>query len=365
MFKKYWLGCLLLALPWLSVQAAEVCTAMSDSDNSYIKAKQSDALAIAELQKRMDDFIKLAKKSSQQGFKMKQLITQMSRFDASQDVLRKELKEMPDKFSLYGGIERSDVVTALDWGKYKIAVVQYEYQGQVVEEAQAFFCATGGCRLSNLLERGKAPEKIALRFIHRLKFSQWKGEGCPKAKASYAILPSIGPSSSANPLQVYVKYSKGYPPLKPELLAKQDALLKASMGSFYRCVERVRKYKLDDLYADETHTELKSFLSDCTVNMELGNMVPVLRGNTLTYLPPVSLINVLQNRDLEPLASIAESGVHYKVYGVKGAQAPANTLIVLPLVGNGSSKIDWDYFNRDFSYLLLTPGFKRLLSRSS
>lgn len=359
------LALLCCLLPLTAVQAEQVCASLSDSQKVWVTGHRSSDASLHELQKRMDDFIALAQQSSSKGFKMKTLITQYSRFDASQEHVAKELKTMPDKYSLYGGIDRASVVMSVDWGQYKVAVVQYSYQGQVAEEAQAFFCARGGCRISNILERGKLPEDIALRFIHRLKRTNWQGSDCPSKPASYALAPSVGPTGAGSSLTVHLNYSIKFPPLNPEEAALPDALLRASMGDFYRCVKQARQHETDDLYSDTSYSAVKSFLSDCTLNMDLGSMVPVLRGSKLSYLPPISLMNLLRDSQLQPLAWVTDNGVNYRVYEVKAENQSVTTLMMLPLVGNNKVKMDWNYFGHDFSYLYLTPGFKRLVSVSS
>lgn len=365
MSKVHWIVILSCLLPLAAVHANEVCADLSQTQSVLVKGQKSSATSVRELQKRTDDFIALAKRASEPTFRMKQLITQYSRFDASQDSIAKELKSIPDKYSLYGGIERASIVAAFDWGKYKLAVVQYRYQGQVAEEVQAFFCTQGGCRISNILDRAELPEEIALRFVHRLKTTNWQGVQCPDKSVSYSLAPTFGPKGNGHALKVYLSFSEKLPALKPEEAIKPDAPLKASMGNFYRCIEQARTYNTDDLYADASYGAVKSFLSNCTLNMDLGSMVPVLRGSKLSYLPPISLINVLRDSALKPLAWVTENGVSYRVYGVKTDNQPITTLIVLPLVGQDNLKMDWRYFGHDFSYLFLTPGFKRLISLNS
>jgi hypothetical protein len=316
--------------------AKDMCINVDDSNSMQMKVGITEMSQILPMQKLLDEFIATAKQSMTDKSDNKRLINKFSKFDASQSHLVKELAAIPDKFSLYSGIASAKISHSFEWGSYRVAVVDYSYQGQVAQEAQAFFCTNSGCRLSNVFERGKGPEDIALRLVHQLKFNKWKSDTCPSSSATYSVLPTVNRVRGQNPIEVYVSF---YPKKAGTLLAKTneekadpDFKLKKTIGNFYRCVEMAREQDTDVLYADTSNLVVKAFLSNCTLNMDLGNMTPIVRGSTKTFLPPISLINTLKNPDLKPLAIIKDNEVEYQILGLVNEEN-SGSLIVLPLVG--------------------------------
>lgn len=350
-----------------AANAKDMCLNVDDSNNMKMKIEMSEMADIAPMQKLLDEFIDTAKQSTSENFDNKRLINKFSKFDSSQLHLTKELAAIPDKFSLYGGIDSAKISQSFEWGSYRIAVVNYAYQGQIAQEAQAFFCTNSGCRLSNIFERGKGPEDIALRLVHQLKFNNWKSDACPTSLATYSVLPTVNRVRGQNPIDIYVSF---YPRKAGTLIAKTDEekadpdfMLKGTVGNFYRCVEMAREQDTDALYADSSNLVVKAFLSNCTLNMGLENMTPIVRGATKTFLPPISLIDTLKDPDLKPLAIIKENEVEYQILGLV-SEGNVGSLIVLPLVGEKTKRLDWNYFNQDISSLLLMPGLKKTVSNS-
>lgn len=348
-----------------SLSAKDMCLNVDDSNSMKVKVGVTEMSKISPMQKLLDEFIVAAKQSTTDKFDNKRLINKFSKFDASQSHLVKELAAIPDKFSLYGGIASAKISHSFDWGSYRIAVVDYAYQGQVAQEAQAFFCTNSGCRLSNIFERGKGPEDIALRLVHQLKFNKFKSDACPSNSATYSVLPTVNRIRGQNPIDVFVSF---YPKKPTTNLANSekekadpDFKLKGIVGNFYRCVEMAREQDTDALYEDKSNLVVKSFLSNCTLNMDLGNMTPIVRGSTLTYLPPISLIDTLKDPSLKSIAVLKNNDVEYQVLGLVNDDK-VGSLIVLPLVGDKIKRIDWKYFNQDISSLLLMPGLKKTVS---
>ncbi len=351
---------LVLSCIALTASAQDVCLNVDDSTNLILKASSTKSSEVVVLQKLLDEFIATAKQSGDKKFDKKRLLNKFSKFDASKSHLQKEWMKMPDKFSLYTGIDSAIIGQSFDWGSYKVAVVQYEYQGQKAQEAQAFFCTKSGCRLSNILERANMAEEIALRFFHQLKFNQWKSDVCPSYAPTYSVIPTVNRVSKQFPIDVFVKFNPDKVLTKKAKL-DPDGKLKNDVGSFFRCIDTARKQDIDALYSDASNLLVKAFLSDCTVNMDLGNMVPVLRGSKIVYLPPISLMNTLKDSTLKPLAMLRDNEVDYQVLGLMNEEH-VSSLLVLPLVGSSTRRIDWNYFDRNISNLLLTPELKRTIS---
>jgi hypothetical protein len=344
------------------VLADQFCLDIHGSKKASLSIEQGEPEDIKLMQKLLDDFIRLAKQSDAPNFDNNLLVNKFSKFDSSQNHLQKEMNVIAGKFSLYKNIDSANVVQAFEWGNYKLAVVEYGFSGALIPEAQAFFCTPSGCQLSNIFERAKTPEKLILRFFNQLKFNNWKADNCPTKPATFSVTPTVNATNNGNPLDVFIQTEPAlsFNDLKEGVAPTSENVLKANMGSFYRCVEHARRFTNDELYADPSQGIVKDFLSDCAVNMTIANLVPVMRGNTLTYIPPASLMGVFQDADIKSLGRITEKTVTYQVYGVV-EQERVSTFFVLPIVGGSNAKIDWEYYDLDQVHYLLTEGFKRLV----
>lgn len=334
--------------------AAPLCVDMAANASLVMKLEQLQGNELAPLQKLMDEYIAQASLDIEHKVNQRETLLRLfSKFDGSQHHLASELSNIPDRFSLYKGIDSARLISAFDWGNYKVAVARYQYQDQQIEEAQAFFCTESGCRISNLFERPDQPADMALRFLHQFKFNKWQGNSCPERPVDFSIAPSLGPDKHRDSLDVYISARVTSP-------TENDEAFALSVGHFFPCIEYARQRDANTLYQEPASGQVTDFLNQCTLGMDSGSMTPVLRGDKVTYLPPVSLILALQDARLSALAFIDLQDTRYQVLATLNGRH-IGSLLVLPLSTDNSSKIDWQKYDQTLTNTMLTPEFKAFL----
>ena len=283
-----------------------------------------------------DQFISLARRNDTE--RIQRLF---SRLDGSFEYLQQELEQIPDKFSLYEGLQGYNVRGIYRWGQYALLLVEYRHQRGELVMAEPLLC-TNLCQMSNIFERPTEAVDQVSEFIYTHRRNLSPRVDCPADTLSEAIYPEVLISRD-NPLVAYLD-SGALAGIGTEAPLIEQAQIPDNLRGCYRQIQDFGE-GLEQSVLEQRAGEV---LAQCATTNDAGIMIPVVelsRPPQLSFYGLVAFLGLLQEGDSLTTLGVIEDTRHQVVLVRSDREAFTPRMVVLPLrTVDGQPRFDWNYF---------------------
>jgi hypothetical protein len=337
-----------LCIPYLDNKQIVASLDLADSDTST-KAKEA-----------LDVYLKLAKTPNSK------VLSTLTQLDSSQAYAISQLKQMPDLYSSYAGIQRYDTLQAFHWGNYVMFYTQYQHTNGSAQMLDTALC-TNLCQISNAMERPNEPEDLASRYFQYVRLAKDQAYKCDSPGQQKVLVEPTVRLNKSHPLEVALNVTFTRTPLSnPFQIGWGQTVSSTESKSLItsKC-ESVSKNLFKDLInADKARDilpdEQNQFLSACTVNMKTKSVVPIInlsnkKRELLALIPFGQLIADATSTDL-----VAKfEGKTHDIFVLELVNG-GSYLVTLPMLKTKNGyMLDWQQYGTAPGEILTTAPFAR------
>ncbi len=321
----------------VEICSKELCLQASRGDGFVVGLSQAADALVADAV--FDKYMEYAKTNDFLSIK-----EMYSKEDGSMEYFMSSPIPMAEKFSNYKDIKSIDKEAVFKWGQYTVLLHRYVYGAHAISLGTMFECRSQ-CFLSNVFERPDDNVDMLSWFL--MDFSSGLNRvSCPEDRKIVSIYPNKN-ISKKNPISIYLVSdfsADGLVDLSGALSAKQ-------LG----CINQMKA--LGGGKAD-----MEVFLQQCTENIDMGTMYPVIVKEGDTLVKKHIDIDIFSRLISGEKAVKYVGDIKYKQWDVVVVVVEdidnRKYLLAIPFTDRGALVvIDWGFFGTSAGFLMTMPAF--------
>lgn len=282
-----------------------------------------------------------------------------SKLDGSRDKVIYDIGNI-DKYSNFNKISSfKKTGDPYLWGDYVINFYEYMYEGKEIVFPEVMVCkSANNCQMSLLFEGLNENADLIQNLINDFFYKKSELVDCPNKTESTLLITPDYQSLDSHPIRVYFSNLK-----KLKNIEHNDFEFDIT-ENLSKCYQKLLSIR--NVIRDETKlTEINSVLSKCSLNMDIGSMVPVnliKPERRLALFDIFSFISLLLSAD-EYKEVLKIKGDISQSFLIKLKKDEEVYLVFLPFrKQNGKYFFDWIYFGGSVAKLMESDFFVDFVS---